>query len=175
MSMNIEEAIKTAIEFETRVSGVYKDAAKDATDPVGKRVLEVLAKEEEGHLDYLNSRLSEWQDSKKITVKQLKTAVPSKEVIENQVSKLEDKAEIHGSEKHHSSELRMLRNALEVEIETSDFYKRMVKELPDEGQELFSRFVEIEEGHRAIVQAEIDYISGPGYWFDFPEFDLSGG
>ncbi len=175
MGMSMEKAIKTAIEFETKVSGVYSEAAKRALDPVGKRVLEVLAFEEEGHLDYLKSRLMEWQNTQMITQKRLKTAVPSKDVIENAIKKLGAKARIHSSEKHHSAELRMLRNALEVEIETGDFYKKMVKELPDEGQKLFARFVEIEEGHRAIVQAEIDYISGPGYWFDFREFDLSGG
>ena len=69
----------------------------------------------------------------------------------------------------------MLEKALEVEYETSDFYKRMVLELPVEGQELFVRFVEIEEGHKAIVQAEIDSVTGLGYWFDMPEFNLASG
>ena len=69
----------------------------------------------------------------------------------------------------------MLEKALEVEQETSDFYKRMVLELPEEGQELFMRFVEIEEGHKAIVQAEIDSVIGLGYWFDMPEFNLASG
>jgi rubrerythrin len=146
LNMNIEEAIKTAIEFENKVRDVYKEAENQATDSTGKHVLRALAKEEQDHIDYLDSRLKEWQKTK-----------------------------IHDKEKHHSSELRMLRNALEVETETNEFYKRMVKELSEEGQKLFSRFVEIEEGHKAIVQAEIDYVSGPGYWFDFREFDLAGG
>ncbi|MEE9150318.1 MAG: hypothetical protein V3U20_00600 [Thermoplasmata archaeon] len=175
MSMNIEQAIKTAIEFEGRVREVYREAERQATDPVGKRVLNVLANEEQEHLDYLGSRLEEWQKTGKIAPEKLGSLVPSKEAIEGEVSKLKDMAEIQGSEKRHSFELRMLRNALEVETETSEFYKKMVRELPEDGQQLFSRFVEIEEGHRAIVQAEIDYISGPGYWFDFREFDLAGG
>jgi len=37
------------------------------------------------------------------------------------------------------------------------------------------RFVEIEEGHRAIVQAEIDCVSGLGFWFDTAEFKLEAG
>jgi hypothetical protein len=44
--------------------------------------------------------------------------------------------------------------------------------LPPEGQELFRRFVEIEEGHVAIVQAEMDLVSGTGFWFDTAEFSL---
>lgn len=175
MSMNLEKAIKTAIEFEGRVREVYKEAERQASDPVGKHVLKALANEEQDHLDYLKSRLEEWKSTGKITPKKLSSVVPPREIIQGEVNKLKEKTTIHDSEKHHSSELRMLRNALEVETETSEFYKRMVKELPEEGQQLFSRFVEIEEGHKAIVQAEIDYISGPGYWFDFREFDLAGG
>ncbi|UCE37707.1 MAG: hypothetical protein JSW00_00205 [Thermoplasmata archaeon] len=173
--MSIEKAIKTAIEFETRVSQLYKEAKDQAKDPIGKKVFGVLVNEELGHLDYLNSRLAEWKETGTITQTSLKTAIPSKETILQEVDKLEGKVKEHDMDRHHGSELRMLQNALEVERETSTFYKKMVSEIPAEGQQLFSRFVEIEEGHLAIVQAEIDYLSGPGYWFDFKEFDLAGG
>ena len=36
----------------------------------------------------------------------------------------------------------------------------------------FARFLEIEENHIAAVQAELDYITNTGYWFDFKEFDM---
>jgi hypothetical protein len=51
----------------------------------------------------------------------------------------------------------------------------MVRELPAEGQHLFSRFLEIEDGHAAIVQAEIDNVKHMGFWFDLKEFDLEVG
>lgn len=175
MSMSMEKAIKTAIEFENRVKDVYRVAEEQAENPAGKHVLRALANEEQEHIDYLESRLIEWQKTGKITLKKLETVVPSAELIMKEVEKLKDKTKIHDKDLHHSSELRMLRNAYELETETSEFYKRMVRELPEEGQQLFARFVEIEEGHKMIVQAEIDYISGPGYWFDFKEFDLAGG
>jgi hypothetical protein len=50
----------------------------------------------------------------------------------------------------------------------------MVNELPDEAKGLFKRFLEIEEGHLALVQAQIDQALGTGYWFDVREFDLEG-
>ena len=59
--MTMEEAIKTAIEFETQVRDVYRGAMEDITDPVGKRIFRVLAGEEQNHLDYLQSKLSEWK------------------------------------------------------------------------------------------------------------------
>jgi rubrerythrin len=175
MGMELEKAIQTAIEFETRVKAVYVEASNQVTNSTGKKVFEALAEEEQGHLDYLKHKLDEWQTTGKITQTSLATKIPTKESIENETKKIEGKVHEHDEDRSKNTELKMLYNALEVEKETGDFYKQMVKELPKEGQELFARFVEIEEGHLAIVQAEIDYISGPGYWFDFKEFDLAGG
>jgi rubrerythrin len=175
MGMDLEKAIKTAIEFETRVKAVYVEASNQVSNSTGKKVFEALAEEEQGHLDYLNYKLDEWQSTGKITQTALGTKIPTKEAIENETKKIEGKVHEHDEDRSKNTELKMLYNALEVEKETGDFYKQMVKELPEEGQKLFARFVEIEEGHLAIVQAEIDYINGPGYWFDFKEFDLAGG
>ena len=69
-------------------------------------------------------------------------------------------------------ELELLKKALDAEIKTSLFYKEMVGKLDGEGQELFRRFVEIEQGHEAIVQAEIDSLSNCGIWLGSLEFSL---
>ena len=74
-----------------------------------------------------------------------------------------------------TTEVEHLQRALAAEMETSAFYRRMVGELSDERQKLFARFLEIEEGHVAIVQAEIDAVSGSGFWFDMMEFDVEKG
>jgi len=169
--MTVEEAIKTAIEYETKVREVYAKAVEQTADPVGKRILGVLANEEQHHLDYLRSRLEQWKTTGKVTAEGLKTTLPSREVIEAGVNKL--KSQMAGQDRG-VAELQTLKKALDVELETSNFYKKMVKELPAKGQELFARFVEIEEGHLAIVQAELDYASGTGFWFDFMEFNLEG-
>jgi len=65
----------------------------------------------------------------------------------------------------------MLRKALKLEQETSKFYARMVAEMGEDGK-LFARFLEIEEGHQSIVQAEIDYLEKSGHFFDFQEFTM---
>jgi rubrerythrin len=173
MVRTMEEAIKNAIEYETKVRKVYEQAEAQAEDSLGKRVLKVLADEEQRHLDYLEHKLKEWRDTGVVTVERLETVIPSKEVIEREVGKLREK--MQAKTRQADAELRMLNKALKVEIETSEFYKRMVRELPEEGQKFFERFVEIEEGHRAIVQAEIDYLTGSGFYFDFREFDLEAG
>ncbi len=166
--MTIEEAIKTAIEYETRVGILYAEAVKQATDSTGKRVFGLLASEEQYHLAYLKTRLDEWEKTGKITVEKLRTAIPSREAI------------LHGREqlKGHltcsprKTELDMLKQARDVETETSNFYKRMISVLSDEGQQMFAEFVKIEVGHLDLVQAEIDAVSGVGFWLDVPEFNL---
>lgn len=173
--ITLEEAIRTAIEYETKVRDVYKDAEQQIDDAKGKHVMGALFSEEQGHLDYLNSRLSEWQKNGSLNIEELDSLIPSREMISEKTQLLKDKVKVSEDDRRHDMEITMLRKALAVEEETSEFYKKMAGELPDEGQELFKRFVEIEEGHLAIVQAELDYISGPGYWFDFREFDLAGG
>ncbi len=79
------------------------------------------------------------------------------------------------SKRPESSEIQYLQRAFEVEKETSGFYQQMVSELSGEDQQLFERFLKIEEGHLAIVQAEMDAVQGNGFWFDMQEFNLEAG
>ena len=58
--MKINEALKVAIGYENRVRDHYKNGAAQILDPKGKKVFETLGKEEQGHVDYLESRLDEW-------------------------------------------------------------------------------------------------------------------
>lgn len=169
--MNIEEAIKTALEYENKVRDAYRHAAEQATDPVGVRVLGALANEEQGHVDYLNHKLEQWTQTGKITTETLETVVPSPERIAEGLQRLEDR-KIEPQDR--SDEVALLKQALQLEVETGNFYRKMVKELDGDGRKLFERFVEIEEGHEAIVDAELNAVSGRGFWFDMQEFSLEG-
>lgn len=166
--MNVEEALVTALEFENNVRDAYREMAEASGSEVGKNVFGVLAHEEQHHVEYLESRLSQWRRDGSITAEGLSTAVPNRAAVEAGVASLdaEAKGEIRGGE------VEMLRRALHMETEASDFYKRMVEELPEEARPLFARFVEIEDGHTAIVQAELDYASGSGFMFDFRDFGM---
>ena len=170
--MTIEEAIKTAITYEKKVHGAYADAVKKAKDPTAGKVFAVMAKEELGHITYLESRLAEWQKTGHLVAEKLGTILPSKEKVAAGVKKL--KGTLKKKPVAATPELGFLQQALAMEDETSAFYKRMVAELPPEGQQLFGRFLEIEEGHAAIVQAEINSVTGLGIWFDVMEFSLEG-
>jgi len=74
--------------------------------------------------------------------------------------------------KSSDPEDKILKEALELERQTSAFYAELVAKLEPKYRDLFERFLEIENGHLAIVQAEIDALAGHGHWFDFMEFSL---
>jgi rubrerythrin len=171
--MTIEEAIKTAIDFEKKVHATYLAAGQRAQDPVAGRVFATLAEEEQGHVNYLESRLVEWQKDGRLAGEKLPTVLPAVERIRAGIKRL--RSQVARRKGSHAVELDSLRQALAAEDETSAFYRQMVHELPAEGQALFARFLEIEEGHLALVQAELDNVNQLGFWFDIKEFDLEAG
>jgi rubrerythrin len=166
--MTVEEAIQTALQYENRVVGVYVEAMRASRDPTGKRIFKALAREEKHHVMYLEEKLSELKKTGSVTVSSLATVVPPKDRIEASLATAGSK--VGGSAS--TNEIELLKRALRVEVETSSFYGKVVSELPPDGRPLFERFVDIEEGHKAIIQAELDSVSGFGFWFDIPEFKL---
>ena len=166
--MTLEEAIKTALDYETRIRDIYREAAEKISDPRGKNILQLLGDDEQLHIEYLLDRLELWGKTGKLSDKKLESSIPSIETIQNGVEKIKS----HVSQENRRGEIEILSKALKAEVETSNFYERMVNELSDEGQRMFARFLEIEKNHIDAVQFELDYITKTGYWFDFKEFDM---
>lgn len=166
--MTLEEAIQTAIEYEEKVRDVYVHARADSINDIGRRVFKALAKEEQGHVDYLHLKLAELQNTGRVTADALGSVLPAPAQIQESVAKLENRL----AADDRDNEIRLLKKALQAEIEASGFYQRMVKELDREGQQFFAPFLAIEEGHVTLVQAELDCVSGTGFWFDMQEFSL---
>ena len=166
--MTIEEAIKTAVEYEIRIRDIYREATAAIDDEVGKHIFETLCKDEQNHIDYLKYKLKQWQSSGTIVPARLESLIPSQEVVNREAEKIKSLV----SKDFLGIRRQMLSKALKMEIETSDFYQKMVNELPSEGRSLFERFLEIENNHIKAVQFELDYLSKTGYWFDIKEFDM---
>ena len=127
-----------------------------------------MGNDEQGHLDYLQDRLKQWQNTGKLNAEKLSSTAPSREEIERQT------AEVKSLVGYESRGLKsqMLSKALKMEIKTSEFYEKMVAEMPAEAQQMFARFLEIENNHIKTIEFELDYISKTGYWFDVKEFDM---
>ena len=172
-AMKLDEAIRAALEYEAGVHRTYREALDRTNDEAGKRIFQTLCDEEMSHLSYLRERLEEWGTSGKIKVEKLETSIPTRAAIDESLQHLRTRLSPQASEKH-TLELELLRKALDVESRTSDFYRELVGKLEGDGRTLFERFVEIEEGHQAIVQAEISSLSGFGVWFDTADFRPDG-
>jgi len=170
--MNLKEALTTAIKYEHKVRDHYAKGAEQILDPQGKKVFATLAKEEQGHVAYLESRLAEWHKDGKVTTPDLATILPSLDWIDEARAKVEKAPAGTIAVK---GEMELLKVALNLERQTSGFYQKLVDTLPPAERELFARFLEIELAHLAIVQAEIDSIAGHGSWFDVMEFRLEAG
>jgi rubrerythrin len=168
--MDLTEALSTAIEYEHRVRDHYAGAAAQALEPKAKKIFATLAREEQGHVAYLESRLDEWRRTGKITEAELGSVLPPPAWLQEESAKLAKVASGHTLP--GGAEMDLLKVALELERTTSAFYQGLVEKLEPAYSRLFARFLEIEQGHVAIVQAEIDSIAGLGHWFDFMEFSL---
>lgn len=169
--MTVEEAITSALEYEHKVRDHYARAAAATDDPKGKAVFGLLAREEQGHIDYLNSRLESWRRDGALKTPALATALPSRQWLAEGRAKMV-KVSLN---RPYDGEIRMLKDALKLEQAVSDHYRRLVGNLSGEVQGMFGRFLEIEDGHTALVRAEIDALEKNNFWFDVSEFDLEAG
>ena len=169
--MTIEEAIKTAIEYEIKIRDTYREVVDQTQDATGRKIFQALADDEQNHVDYLKHKLDEWRNSGKLSPVTLSSAVPPRAVIEKEAAKLRKQMQ----KDDRGLKQQMLSKALKLEIETSEFYRQMVEQLPDDARQLFSRFLEIENNHVDAVQFEMDYYGSTGYWFGFEEFDMEAG
>jgi rubrerythrin len=165
--MRIDEAILTAIEYETRIRDHYLASVDRIRNTAGRRVFELLAGEEQGHIDYLLACLGRWRRDGVVGSFSLSSAMPPASELTRALRPVEGQV----PEPVLDDERQILSVALNMERETSDFYRRLVAQLEGGYREFFSRFLEIEDGHVAVVQAEIDYLSSNGCWFDFIEFN----
>ncbi|MDJ0985878.1 MAG: ferritin family protein [Desulfobacterales bacterium] len=166
--MQIEEAIQTAIEYETELRDIYFEAAEAEDDDKGRQFFQSMGKDEQGHLDYLEDRLKQWQKTGKLSAEKLKSTLPSATEIERLASEVKSLV----GKASRGLKSQMLSKALKMEIKTSEFYQKMVDEMPAEAQQMFARFLEMEINHIRTLEFELDYISKTGYWFDVKEFDM---
>lgn len=166
--MDLETAIKTALDYEKKIRDIYREAAGEVEDPAGRRILQSLGDDEHSHVEYLESRLAAWRQTGRLSVEHMASIVISRDRLDAEGEKIEK--DMAGQDR--GDEKRILSRALKAEIDTSDFYRRMTAEMSGSARDMFARFLEIEDGHIDVVQAELDYLSGSGYWLGIKEFDL---
>lgn len=166
--MNLETAITSALAFENRIRDLYLEAVAGTDDAAGKKIFQALADDEQRHVDYLESRLDEWQRQGQVTVATLESTIPDRAAIRKEAAALQKTI----NQDTRGLKQQMLSRALEMELETSRFYKQLVEKVSGAHREMFARFLEIEDNHVEAVQFELDHVGSTGFWYGFEEFDM---
>ena len=164
--MTLMEALEEALGFETRIADLYRMAAADSTVPEAKAFFDFLAADEARHVAFIEAAKASASKGRSPDATLVKNSLPSD--IPASVAKA--KKAFRSSP--DGGQLAALENALRAEVETSAFYRRLVASLPESETTAFRKLQEIEDGHTAIVQAELDSVTSSGFWFDVRVFDM---
>ena len=171
--MNLQEAIATAIDYEVKVRDHYAQSASLIEDPKGKALFQLLSREEQGHVAYLGHCLAQWREAGKVSSAPVTSLLPQGLAwIDQARQRLQERP---GKRVASGTEIEAVRLALQYEREASGFYRTLVSTLPQGEREMFTTFLTIEDGHVALVQAQLDAVEGLGFWFDAMEFSLEAG
>jgi len=164
--MDAVDALKLAIERERGANKVYRQVADMTEDLNGKRAFKWLAKEELRHLAKLRQQLksvldnNRWLEWKRMTTPVKRTEFPSP-------------SEVSGTVKVSAGEHDALRKAIESEREAIAFYHEAEDSTPDlHGKAMFKALAREEEGHLALLEEELDWITRYRKYFTLHRFTL---
>lgn len=166
--MSSEEIFVNALKYEEKIRDLYLSAVEKVDDQRGKVIFQTLADDEQSHIDFLNYSLKQLKESDTIDVNKLQTPIPSSTqyapALERMLTKIPD--QMLGDVKS------VLNSALQLEKETSNFYRNACSKTEGQIQAIFRKFLEIEERHVEVVQIELDHAMNNGIWFNFMEYDM---
>jgi rubrerythrin len=163
--MTIAQAFTEALGYEKRIRDLYAESARGAEAAEARAFFEFLARDEDSHVAYIEHCIDRWATSQSLSLEGIMTRLPGN------IDAAVDKARATLAGAATSGQLVALESALRAEEETSAFYRKLVTQLPGPAAMIFGRLQAIEDGHTAIVKAELDSINGSGHWFDIREFD----
>lgn len=164
------QGLLLGIDIEKRGYNFYTEAARLTDDPRGRAMFQRLAQDEVRHLAWLTGhkesleKTGNWKDIE-LTGEALslggrvfpKTAGPRSGV------------------KPKTRELEALRRGMQAEKDSMTFYRELESKITDpSGRTTFHALADEEEKHYLLLQAEHDYLSQSGFYFNMPEFSLEG-
>ena len=155
--MNIREALETAIKYETKIRDIYRDATGMSVDDKTKRLLELLAKQEQLHLTHLRNsyaRLNETGKLDNFESDQEGWANLTSPSLDSAKHKIEDSAD-------RKKLYEILKTLLEAEQETFRFYAGLRDSLPEKQARYFNRFVENEKSHVRMILDKLKEFEKP--------------
>lgn len=148
------DALKMAINMETRCLEFFKEGARCNQDPGGKEIFERMVLEEEKHIAELNKKLNELLQQEKDLDKAPVFLHFDPEELEAMIPDL--------SRYENNGEVRLdSRTAIELSSElnrsTSDFFKKYAEKFTDTlGKRIFMNFAVQEENHSNLMRQRME-------------------
>ncbi len=166
--MNSEEILTTALAYEKKIRDLYLDAVDTIDDERGKSFFKALADDEQSHVDFLTDNFERLKKSEGIDWDRLRSPLPDRQALEKKIEKMKDKI----PERMLGDFKTVLSSALQLEIETSAYYRDACEKTQGEIKSVLEKFLEIEQNHVDLVQFELDLAAGSGHWLNFMEIDM---
>ncbi len=147
----------------------YLGFARNTKDLTGKNMFIRLAIDEFEHMILLERQKDSILEGKSWVKAQI-----ARSEIEEIVPRLSPR-ELRTRGEEGQNELSALHTALELEERGIKFYEQQATQTSsEEAKKMFERLAVMERAHAELIQAQIDYITGTGYWFGIREFSLEG-
>lgn len=154
MSVELKQALHTALEFEQKGHNIYEEAAKNTENELVRRTFSYLAKQEVFHINeikkYIEKNVSEVNlggDSAEATQEFFLTTVDE---FKQGVDKVSD------------NDLNAYRKGLELEEQSYDFYRRQFElATDDKAKKFFTFLMEQENAHYELLKKGMDYVMDP--------------
>lgn len=175
-----EDILDEAIAIEKEGYKFYMDAAWRTADERAKNMFEKLAADELEHLKTFAAQkkaLEEsgsWLAPEAVLAAKEEISAHEEEVLswkktDAQVFADQDKK----VESEHFDDRNALRAGIDAEVRSIELYSSAASNTDDEQAEgIFTNLAREEEGHKHLLQAELDSLENNGFWFDHQEFSL---
>ena len=157
------EALEIALTNEKREGEFYRKHAERTKDPLGKKMFNTLADDENEHYNRnleLHKKLSnegKWPETVPLKVKDTEV----KDVVKSVVDGVDTSAEAN------TDDLEAVKIAIEFEAKGEAFYKNLRESVEDPQEQTFYGLLEsIEREHRLSLQDTYEYFKDPEGWFE---------
>ncbi len=159
----MRSVLDDAIALEERARTMYREARERVSDVGSKRILELLALEEEKHV----AALAALREGILAPLADSSLLLDVKGLVEGAVqagqAAISKDASLRG----------VLTQAMAMEQATERFYKDRARRAADEAlKDLFSELAKREEGHYLLVSSLLEYFDRPQSWVESAEFGL---
>jgi rubrerythrin len=167
LSSEVIKAIEMAIQMEKDGLKYYEDAAQKSKNELAKKTFLRIAQDEVGHLKTFQKMFDTLTGTE--TWRELADFSPKVGKVPVFEGEVEKKGDVD------PSEVDALRVALENERKGIELYKKAADTSNDDmAKEIFTKISKEEEYHYDLLQAQMDYLTKSGFYFDVGEFEMDG-